>query len=260
MTRRTSETWPTRSGSGSFRLLGRDRPIGSVRRVSIGSRSLPALKAFLYGEQFYRRGLWDSALVYYDRAITQDSTFALAFKQMAMALELASLELAILPDGEEYRRKAVVLNHGLSPKDSMQIAADSFGDCCGRCDRPGRSDPLQLSVVFNPGGGRPPLPRGPRGRGTELGDARIPQRASSGRNSRPGTRGLRPRHRPRPGIRAGVRAYGGVWRSGCIAPTWPGSMPPPTCASIRPTSMRLRFDWPLCCSIPSGHPRRRRLG
>ena len=28
--------------------------------------------------------------------------------------------------GGDYLRKAVVLNHGLSPKDSMQIAADSF--------------------------------------------------------------------------------------------------------------------------------------
>jgi DNA-binding SARP family transcriptional activator/TolB-like protein len=63
-----------------LRALGANRPIGSVRRVSIGSRSLPALKAFLSGEQFYRRGIWDSALVYYDQATTQDSTFAIAFK------------------------------------------------------------------------------------------------------------------------------------------------------------------------------------
>ena len=69
-----------------LRALGGNRPIGSVRRVSIGSRSLPALKAFLSGEQFYRRGIWDSAAVYYDQAITQDSTFAIAFKQMAAAL------------------------------------------------------------------------------------------------------------------------------------------------------------------------------
>jgi eukaryotic-like serine/threonine-protein kinase len=109
-----------------LQLLGRDRPIGSVRRVSIGSRSLPALKAFLYGEQFYRRGRWDSALVYYDRAVTQDSTFGLAYKQMGMALGWhPSNELSYLR-GYEYIRKAVVLNHGLAPKDSMQLAADSF--------------------------------------------------------------------------------------------------------------------------------------
>ena len=109
-----------------LQVLGRDRPIGAVRRVSIGSRSLPALKAFLYGEQFYRRGRWDSALVYYDRAIAQDSTFAIAFKQMGMAVDWHPSNEQSYLRGVEYLRKAVVLNRGLSPKDSMQIAADSF--------------------------------------------------------------------------------------------------------------------------------------
>jgi eukaryotic-like serine/threonine-protein kinase len=108
-----------------LQVLGRDRPIGAVRQVSIGSRSLPALKAFLYGEQFYRRALWDSALVYYDRAIAQDSTFGIAFKQMGMTLGWHHSEHTYLRE-DAYLRKAVVLNHGLSPKDSMQIAADSF--------------------------------------------------------------------------------------------------------------------------------------
>src|SRR4051794_11223512 len=109
-----------------LQVLGRDRPIGSVRRVSIGSRSLPALKAFLSGEQFYRRGVWDSALVYYGQATTQDSTFAIAFKQMGMALGWFPSNYRSYLRGEEYVRKAVVLNRGLSSKDSMQIAADSF--------------------------------------------------------------------------------------------------------------------------------------
>jgi serine/threonine-protein kinase len=109
-----------------LRALGRDRPIGSVRRVSIGARSLPALKAFLSGEQFYRRGQWDSALVYYDQAIGQDSTFAIAYKQIGMAVDWHPTNEQSYVGGIEYFRKAVLLNHGLSPKDSMQIAADSF--------------------------------------------------------------------------------------------------------------------------------------
>ena len=109
-----------------LQMLGRDRPIGAVRQVSIGSRSLPALKAFLYGEQFYRRGRWDSAVVYYDRAVTQDSTFAIAFKQMGMAVDWHPANEQSYLRGVDYFRKAVVLNRGLSPKDSMQIAADSF--------------------------------------------------------------------------------------------------------------------------------------
>ena len=109
-----------------LQALGRDRPIGAVRQVSIGSRSLPALKAFLYGEQFYRRGRWDSAVVYYDRAFNQDSTFAVAFKQMGMAVDWHPANEQSYQRGIEYFRKAVVLNHRLAPKDSMQIAADSF--------------------------------------------------------------------------------------------------------------------------------------
>jgi len=116
--------------------LGRDRPIGAVRRVSIGSRSLPALKAFLYGEQFYRRGIWDSALVYYDQAIAQDSAFAIAYKQMGMAVDWHPSNEQSYLRGVEYLRKAVVLNRGLSPKDSMQIAADSFWIASGDATDP----------------------------------------------------------------------------------------------------------------------------
>jgi tetratricopeptide (TPR) repeat protein len=110
-----------------LQVLGRNRPIGSVRQVSIGSRSLPALKAFLYGEQFYRRGVWDSALVYYNQAIAQDSTFALAFRRMSYVLGWHPASSHSYRPGEEYGRRSVTLNHRLSPKDSLLIAADSFG-------------------------------------------------------------------------------------------------------------------------------------
>ena len=36
-------------GVGILRAVGRGRPVGSVRQVSLGSRSLPSLKAFLQG-------------------------------------------------------------------------------------------------------------------------------------------------------------------------------------------------------------------
>jgi eukaryotic-like serine/threonine-protein kinase len=109
-----------------LQILGRDRPIGSVRQVWIGSKSLPALKAFLYGEQFYRRGLWDSALVYYDRALTQDSTFALAFHGMATVLGWSPASSHSYRSLQEYNRRSVTLNHGLPARDSLLIAADSF--------------------------------------------------------------------------------------------------------------------------------------
>ena len=52
---------------------GRTRAIGAVQLAGFGSTSLPALKAFLQGEQLLRRTSWDSALVYYERAIALDS-------------------------------------------------------------------------------------------------------------------------------------------------------------------------------------------
>ncbi|HEX5574595.1 MAG TPA: hypothetical protein VFX42_01875, partial [Gemmatimonadales bacterium] len=109
-----------------LQVLGRNRPIGAVRQVSIGSRSLPALKAFLSGEQFYRRGLWDSALVYYQQAIAHDSTFALALRRMALVLGWNAPTTGEYRPLEEYMGKYVRLNHGLSLRDSLLVAADSY--------------------------------------------------------------------------------------------------------------------------------------
>ena len=111
-----------------LRVLGRGRPIGSVRHVSLASRSLPALKEFLRGEQFYRRGLWDSALVHYDRAVGQDSSFGLAFRRMALVLGWNPATSGGYRDQEEYRQRAVTLNRGLSPRDSLLFLADSLNN------------------------------------------------------------------------------------------------------------------------------------
>ncbi len=125
-------------GIRALRVLSSGRAIGSVRRTSIGSKSLPALKAFLQGEQFYRRGLWDSALTRYDQAIAADSTFALALAQMAMVLGWNPPTAGAYRPREEYMRRATLHNHGLPPRDSLYIVADSFrprgggGDRCRR--------------------------------------------------------------------------------------------------------------------------------
>jgi eukaryotic-like serine/threonine-protein kinase len=119
-----------------LQALGRNRPIGVVRQVSIGSRSLPALKAFLYGEQFYRRGLWDSALVYYDQAIAQDSTFAIAFRQMARVLGWHPPSSDLYRSAEEYNHRSVTLSRGLPRRDSLLIAADSFGIAADEANDP----------------------------------------------------------------------------------------------------------------------------
>ena len=113
-------------GIGVLRVLSSSRAIGSVGRTSIGSRSVPALKAFLQGEQFYRRGLWDSAATRYDQAIAADSTFALALARLALVLGWNPPTAGAYRPNEEYMRRATLHNHGLPPRDSLLIVADSF--------------------------------------------------------------------------------------------------------------------------------------
>jgi serine/threonine-protein kinase len=129
-----------------LQALGRSRPIGAVRQVSLASRSLPAVKAFLRGEQFYRRGLYDSALVRYHEAIAADSSFGLAHYRMALALGWNPPTAGTYEPADEYTRRAVRLNHGVSPRESLPIAAEGLalpveGETIGRnvVDRPFRS-------------------------------------------------------------------------------------------------------------------------
>jgi tRNA A-37 threonylcarbamoyl transferase component Bud32/TolB-like protein len=107
-----------------LRTLGRTRAIGAVRGTPLGSTSLPALKAFLQGEQFLRRSQYDSALAYDQRAIALDSTFTLALSHASMAAGWQhsggdSLTVA-------YALAAGRLNHGLAPRESLVVVADSL--------------------------------------------------------------------------------------------------------------------------------------
>ena len=111
----------------TFRLLrglGRTRPVGSVRAAGIGSSNLPAVKAFLQGEQHLRRSEWDSALGYYERALRLDSTFPLALRRAGFALGWIRTgydSLSIV-----YALRAGAANHGLPPRDSMLLTSDSL--------------------------------------------------------------------------------------------------------------------------------------
>ncbi|HSB53969.1 MAG TPA: hypothetical protein VLD58_06420, partial [Gemmatimonadales bacterium] len=61
-------------------------PVPSLRVSGLTTNSLDAMREYLVGEQFYRRSEWDSAGAAFQRAIDQDSTFALAHYRLAMAL------------------------------------------------------------------------------------------------------------------------------------------------------------------------------
>ncbi len=108
---------------GLLRELGRTHAIGAARLASLGSRSLPALKLFLQGEQFFRRAVWDSALVYEERAIASDSNFTLALRRAGLSIQWARTNMDSV--GRAYLARAGALNHGLAPRDSVLVAADS---------------------------------------------------------------------------------------------------------------------------------------
>jgi serine/threonine-protein kinase len=104
--------------------LGRTRPIGAVRLAGLGSTNLPAMKAFLQGEQFLRRSEWDSAMGHYLRAIELDSAFPLALRR-------ASAALGWIRTGHDslshvFAVRAGDHNRGLAPRDSLLVTADSL--------------------------------------------------------------------------------------------------------------------------------------
>src|SRR5262249_14216329 len=107
-----------------LRELGRTRAIGFVRGASLGSRSLPALKAFLQGEQFLRRSEWDSSLAYHQRAIALDSGFTLAWSHAGMAAGWQHAAQDSL--SRTYKLRAGALNHGLAPRESLIVVSESL--------------------------------------------------------------------------------------------------------------------------------------
>ena len=107
-----------------LREVAKVRPVGAFRQTSLGASSLPALKAFLQGEQYYRRSAWDSAMAYFERAIAADSGFALALRH-------AGLVASWQRGGGDSLARALLLragrhNRGLPLRDSLLVAADSL--------------------------------------------------------------------------------------------------------------------------------------
>jgi eukaryotic-like serine/threonine-protein kinase len=108
---------------GLLAALGRTRAIGAVQLSAARSRSLPALKAYLQGEQFVRRSEWDSAQRYFERAASLDPTFALAFYRIFQSrFYMGTGRDSVM---WSYALRAGELNHGLGTRESLMVAADS---------------------------------------------------------------------------------------------------------------------------------------
>jgi serine/threonine-protein kinase len=95
---------------------------GPARLSSVGTKSIVALKAFLRGEQHFRRGDIDSAIANFQRAVDLDTTFALAMRRLSLAHGWIGDDLA-----HPFNLRACRFNHGLSPRDSLLLTADCVG-------------------------------------------------------------------------------------------------------------------------------------
>lgn len=104
--------------------LGERYAIGASRSSPLGSTSVEALKAFLQGEQQFRRTAWRPAAEAYQRAAALDTGFALPLRRMGQIIGFERSDVD--PLRLEYALRAGRLNRGLAPRDSALVAADSL--------------------------------------------------------------------------------------------------------------------------------------
>ena len=216
--------WPTRSPCGCCASSGRTRRIEVFRATAMGSTSLPALKAFLRGEQWFRRASWDSALASYEpgdraRQHVRRSPLWRSGKVLGWS---ARRRATRFPWRERCGRAR--LTHGLAPRDSLLLTADSvLAEAVTRRCRAWRwsairrvhaiaedltrryPDDAESWYVL----GRGPLPLGP----------------PVGRTPARGARGVRPRHPARLRVRAMPTSTRSTLGSGSTAPRRAIAMP-----------------------------------
>jgi serine/threonine-protein kinase len=109
-----------------LRELGRSRRIDMARAAFSPTASLPALKAYLQGEQFYRVAQWDSAQTHFERALSLDSTFAMAYHRLAAVMRWRDTKE--VPDSAAYvlMRRPSHFAQGLGPREQLLATIDSL--------------------------------------------------------------------------------------------------------------------------------------
>ncbi|MEP6494727.1 MAG: serine/threonine-protein kinase [bacterium] len=109
-----------------LRELGRTRRIDMASALSSPTASITALKAYLQGEQFYRAAVWDSAQTRFERAISLDSTFTLAYHRLAAVRKW--LDPKEIPDSTTYElmRRTIHFTRRMAPHEHLLAVVDSL--------------------------------------------------------------------------------------------------------------------------------------
>jgi eukaryotic-like serine/threonine-protein kinase len=113
--------------------------VTAARNGGLGGRSLPALKAYLRGEQQFRHAQWDSARVSLEEARSLDNAFPLALWRLGQVY--GWIGYSGDSTGVALGLQAGALNHGLAPRDSLLVLSDSL---MGALERPGGTDLLPM--------------------------------------------------------------------------------------------------------------------
>ena len=98
--------------------------VGGARLSSMGTSSLAALKAYLQGQQYYRRGVVDSSLSAFELAVSIDSLFGLGWRGVASTYIRKGQEGR--PEAQAALDRAIRLKGGGSPRDSLLLHGDSL--------------------------------------------------------------------------------------------------------------------------------------
>ena len=113
---------------GVLGVLARIRPIAATRSTSLGTSSLPALREYLQGEQFFRRAAWDSAFPHYERAVKLDSSFALGLSRLSTTMSWQGKHFEFTDPALTAQR----FNHGLAPRESLLVLHGALGAAVDR--------------------------------------------------------------------------------------------------------------------------------
>ncbi|MGV3708956.1 MAG: serine/threonine-protein kinase [Gemmatimonas sp.] len=109
-----------------LRELSRTHRMVATRTTFTGTTSLPALKEFLRGEQFYRAARWDSAQFHFELATHFDSAFAISYHRLASVREWRDPEEFGNPETTALLNRAATFMRRVGPRDSLLLHIDSL--------------------------------------------------------------------------------------------------------------------------------------